>query len=208
LTEGHFLGYAASEDHMLDPVPISYSLEVRGAVPRLGPGVMEVADPEARSFIVSDRSGVYLKAVSSTPTGAARRLPRPVRLLIYPMKVGKVWTDHLGSGPTGIHVRHWVADVVTVKTPTGTYRAFQVERRVWQGRYKPDFDSDGIGRWTYYYAPGVGPVQIGTRWPGVTFSTYQLCTRERPAVLPPLPSPITPNDDNSFGITAGLKSLF
>jgi hypothetical protein len=208
LNEGHYLGFASPVPGSMESAPVSYYLEVRGAVPRLGPRVIEVADPESRSFIEANRSGVFLKAASSTAGGAARRFVRPVRLLIYPLKVGKVWTDHLGSGATGIHVRHWVADVVTVKTPTGTYRAFQIERRVWQGRHTPDFTSDGLGRWTYYYAPGVGPVQIGTRWPGVTFETYQLCTRDRPASLPPMPAPVAPNeDDNGFGLTAGLKSL-
>ena len=137
---------------------------------------MEVIDPETRSFIVSDNRSVRILAISDGRNGAVRRLVKPMRLITYPLRVGRFWEDRYGRGKKALMVRHWIADRLGVRTPEGNFDVFQIERRVWQGPYRPDFTADGIGRWTYYYAPGIGPVQIATRWPGITTQTYQLCT--------------------------------
>jgi hypothetical protein len=121
------------------------------------------------------------------------------------MRVGRIWTDNYGGGEHSLHVRHWIADLVTVRTPQGIFQAFQVERRVWRGRSQPDFTADGVGRSTTYYAKGLGPVQIGAHWPGVTFTTYQLSSLVRPVliqadVVPPAAGPW-------HGLAAGLEAL-
>lgn len=175
LETGRFLGFAESSTAFSEPT-IRYSLEVVGPAPRIGAGVVELIDPETRSFVLSDNRGVRILALSEGRNGAVRRLVKPMRLVTYPLRVGRFWEDRYGRGKDALLVRHWVADRLVVRTPEGNFDAFQIERRVWRGGAKPDFTADGINRWTYYYAPGVGPVQIASRWPGVTTQTYQLST--------------------------------
>lgn len=203
LEAGRFLGFAPSETAFLDP-KVEYSLEVVGPAPRLGNGVMEVADPETRSFLVSDKHGVRLLALAKREHGAVRRLARPLRLIAMPLRVGRVWTDTYGRGAKALKVRHWVADRLRVRTPAGTFDVFQIERRVWRGAEKAPYSTDGVGRWSYYYAPGVGPVQIGMGWTDTAGSVYQLFTQQRTAPIGE--EPVVPSTPWR-GIAAGLESL-
>jgi hypothetical protein len=206
LVPGRFLGFTTAASAFAQPNPdIDYTLEVRGPAPRLGPGVMEVADSETRAFLCSDQSGVCMKGLAAGPGSAVQRFARPIRLLTYPLRVGRVWTDRVGSGKEALQVRHWIADRMTVTTPLGAYDAFQIERRVWRGSTKPDFDADGLGRWTYWYAADLGPVQIGTRWPGLTYNTYQLTATARPALIQT--GPTSGSREAWRGLAAGLEGL-
>jgi hypothetical protein len=203
LDEGRFLGFADSATAFLAP-EIDYSLEVVGPAPRLGTGVMEVVDPDTRSYLISDNRGVRIVALSERHDGAVRRLPSPMRLITYPLRVGRTWHDRYGRGKQALHVHHWIADRLVVRTPDGNFDAFQIERRTWRGSQKPSYSSDSVGRWTYYYAPGVGPVQIGTQWPSVTTRIYQLCTQHARAVT----QASAPTGNSSWrGLTAGLEPL-
>jgi len=203
LETGRFLGFAESATAFIEP-KIDYSIEVVGPAPQVGAEVVEVIDPETRSFLLSDKRGVRIVALSERTRGPIRRLIRPMWLVTYPLRVGRVWESRYGRGKKTLNVRHWVADRLVVRTPEGSFDVYQIERRVWQGTYRPDFNADGLGRWTFYYAPGVGPVQIGTRWPGITTQTYQLCATRATAFA---------RSDSAVdgapwrGLTAGLEPL-
>jgi hypothetical protein len=201
LETGRFLGFAGSATAFQAPA-VEYSMEIVRAAPEVGRGVVEIVDPETRSFVTSDNRGVRLVALAERPNGASRRLVRPMRLLTYPLRVGRIWSDTYGRGANCLHVRHWIADRLQVRTPEGTFDVYQIERKVWKGSYKPAYFADGTGRWTYYYASGVGPVQIGTSWPGITSQVYQLCsTRAEALTRAEAPAPAW------RGLTAGLEPL-
>lgn len=200
---GQYLGFSESSIAFLDP-KIDYFMEVVGPAPQFGAGVMEVIDPQSRSFLLSDRAGVRILALGDVRGGAARRLQRPMRLVTYPLRVGRIWQDRYGRGKESVNVRHWIADRLTVRTPEGNFEAYQIERHVWRGGRRPAFYADGLGRYTYYYAPGIGPVQIGIRWPGVTTQVYQLCARHALAFARAEP----PAAEAPWrGLTAGLEDL-
>jgi hypothetical protein len=203
LETGRFLGFSRSSTAFVDP-KIDYSLEVVGSAPQIGPGVMELVDPESRCFVLSDNKGVRIVALAGLQEATPRRLPRVTRLVTYPLRVGRIWEDRYGRGKKTVTVRYWIADRLMVRTPQGSYDVYQIERRVWQGPTRPDYSSDGLGRWTYYYAPGVGPVQIGTRWPGVTTQTYQLCTT---SALGFARADVATVGTPWRGLAAGLESL-
>jgi hypothetical protein len=205
LVTGRYLNFRPSTAELVAQPGPDYTIDVRGPAPQWGRGAMEVVDSEARFVLSADKGGVTMNALADSPSGAFRKLPRPARLVTYPLRVGRVWVDNYGGGDRSIHVRHWVADLVTVQTPQGTFRAFQIERHVWRGRSKPAFDADGIGRSTVYYAKEIGPVQIGTHWPGVTYTTYQLSSLERPALIQA--NDVPPADGSRCGLTAGLEAL-
>jgi hypothetical protein len=205
LDTGRYLAYRPTTADLVSPSGPDYTIDVRGPAPQWGKGAMEVLDSETRSFLSSDGSGVTLTALADGQNGSVQKLPRPVRLVTYPLRVGRFWVDNYGAGAKSVHVRHWVADRVTVRTPQGTFEAFQIERRVWWGRKQPDFYADGFGRSNVYYAKGLGPVEIGTHWPGVTFTTYQLSTIERPALIQGDFAP--PAAGSWQGLAAGLEAL-
>jgi hypothetical protein len=205
LNSGRYLGFSPSTADLVSPSGPDYTFDVRGPAPQWGAGVMEVLDSETRAYMSTDKGGVYLKALADGPNGTAQKLPRPVRFLTYPLRVGRFWTDNYGAGDTSIHVRHWIADLVTVHTPRGIFRAFQIERQVWRGRRQPAVGDDGLGRSNAYYAQNIGPVQIGVRWPGITLTTYQLSSMERPTLIQSEPAP--PAAGPWHGLSAGLEAL-
>jgi hypothetical protein len=205
LVTGRYLSFRPSDAELVAQPGPDYTVDVRGPAPQWGRSAMEVLDSEARFVLSSDKGGVTMNALADGPSGTIRKFSHPVRLVTYPLRVGRIWTDNYGAGARSIHVRHWVADLLTVHTPQGTYQAFQIERHVWRGTSKPAFYADGIDRTTVYYAKDIGPVQIGTHWPGVTYTTYQLSSLERPALIQA--DDVPPADSSRRGLTAGLEAL-